>query len=156
MKTEEKRTIMIIIIIGIIIIGGILLLKKTNQKEATKQEENTVLAQTEKYVEVLTDGTKLNTSNKLNQTKKLDGMEISQMQLTYKNGSSIILATVTNTTNQNIPLTPIILTLYNDKNEVIETVNGLISPMKPRESVQLNMGTSVDYANAYDFKIEKK
>ena len=138
-------------------IGGILLLKNSNKKEERKQELAGTSSETmQKYVEVLTDGTKLNTSTKLNETKKLDGLEISQMQLTYKNGSSVILATVTNMTNQNTSLTPIILTLYNDKNEVIEKVNGLISPMKPGESVQLNMGTSSDYASAYDYKIEKK
>ena len=137
MKKEEKRTITMIIIIGIIMIGGILLLKNSNKKEERKQELAGTSSETmQKYVEVLTDGTKLNTSTKLNETKKLDGLEISQMQLTYKNGSSVILATVTNMTNQNTSLTPIILTLYNDKNEVIEKVNGLISPMKPGESVK--------------------
>ena len=46
--------------------------------------------------------------------------------------------------------------MYDDKNQVLEEVNGLISPMKVGESVQLNVGITVDYANAYDLKIEKK
>lgn len=110
----------------------------------------------ENYVEVLNDGTKLNKSNKLSETKKLDGMEITAIQLTNRNGVSRILATVTNKTNEEIKLTPVKLTLYDDKNQVLEQVNGLISPMKVGESVQLNVGITVDYANAYDLKIEKK
>ncbi len=110
----------------------------------------------ENYVEVLNDGTKLNKSNKLSETKKLDGMEITAIQLTNRNGVSRILATVTNKTNEEIKLTPVKLTLYDDKNQVLEEVNGLISPMKVGESVQLNVGITVDYANAYDLKIEKK
>ena len=56
----------------------------------------------ENYVEVLNDGTKLNKSNKLSETKKLDGMEITAIQLTNRNGVSRILATVTNKTNEEI------------------------------------------------------
>ena len=110
----------------------------------------------ENYVEVLNDGTKLNKSNKLSETKKLDGMEITAIQLTNRNGVSRILATVTNKTNEEIKLTPVKLTLYDDKNQVLEEVNGLISPMKVGESVQLNVGITVDYANEYYLKIEKK
>jgi len=155
MKRQEKRMITIIIVVGVIIIGGIWLIKNvnSNNKKENKQEENIV---TEKYVEVLEDGTKLNKSNKLKEIKKIEGMEITGIQLTNKDGVSRIIAVVTNMTNQEIELTPIKLTLYDDKNKVLEEVNGLISPMKAGESVQLNMGISVDYANAYDFKVEKK
>lgn len=154
MKDKEKKMIMIITIIGTIVIGGILLIKNiTKEKEGTKGEEP---QESEQYVGILEDGTKLNKSNKLKETKKIEGMEITGIQLTNQNGVSRIIGTVTNKTNKDIELTPIKIILYDDKKNILEEVNGLISPMKVGESVQLNVGITADYANAYDLKIEKK
>ncbi len=156
MKNEEKRMIAIIIIIGIIIVVGLLIWKNTKAKRLQSEKvelQNTIV---EKNTNVLEDGTKLNKSDKLKQTKKLNGMEISQIQLTYKDGQSILIATVTNTTNKDIDLTPIKVTLYDDQNNILEQMNGLISPVKAGESVQLNMGIGIDHSNAYDLTIEQK
>lgn len=83
-------------------------------------------------------------------------MEISNIRLTHKDGNSIVLANVKNTTDQDVTLIPIILTLLDDKGNVLEKINGLISPVKASESIQLNVAISGDYANAYDFTVEKK
>ena len=152
MKKKEKRMILIIILVGALIIGGLLLIKNANKNK--QGEEKTPVE--EKYVQVLENGTKLNTSNKLSQTKTINGMEINGIQLTHQNGVSKVIATVTNKTSQNIGLTRITLTLLDEKNNVLEKVNGLISPVNAGESVQLNIGVSADYANAYDFKIEER
>lgn len=154
MKAKEKRMIAIIVMTGIIVIGGIVVIKNSSRKDEKVPKEEVVMNQ--KYVEVLEDGTKLNKSNKLKETKQLDGMEMSEIQLTNKEGVSRILATVTNKTNSEIQLTPIKLILYDDENQILEELKGLISPMKVGESVQLNMGISIDYTNAYDLKIEKE
>ncbi|MCI8481731.1 MAG: YcfL family protein [Clostridia bacterium] len=155
MKSKEKRMLVTIAIIGIIIIASLLIWKSTNTKEELQPEkeeqQNTI---TEKYVTVLENGMKLNKSDKLNQTRSLNGIEISEIQLTYQDGQSVILATVRNTTNNDIDLTPVKITLYDDQNNILEEINGLISPVKKGESVQLNMGVGTDYANAYDLKIE--
>ena len=152
MKKNEKRMILIIILVGVVIVGGLLFAKNAN-KEGKKEVVNKV---EEQYVQVLEDGTKLNNSNKLSETKKIDGMEITGIQLAHQDGVSRVIATVTNKTNQDKGLTRVTLTLLDNKNNVLEKVNGLISPVKAGESVQLNIGLSADYANAYDFKIEKR
>ncbi len=155
MKKKEKRLIAIIVIIGIILIAGLLIWKNAIKKkvETPQEKENQVV---EKYVDVLEDGTKLNKSNKLKEIKKLEGYEIGNIQLTYKSGVSTILGDVKNTTNKDMDLTVIEITLYDDQNNIIDTFEGLISPAKAGETVQLKMGVSVDYANAYDFKVVKK
>ena len=152
MKKNEKRMILIIVFVGVLIISGLLLVKKSNKKE-NKEVINKV---EEQYVQVLDDGTKLNNSNKLSEIKEIEGLEVSGIQLTHQNGVSKVIATVRNKTNQDKGLTRITLTLLDDKNNILEKVNGLISPVKAGESVQLNIGVSADYANAYDFKIEKR
>lgn len=110
----------------------------------------------EKYVNQLPDGTKINTSNKVNKTRIIDGIEISEIQLTHKNGVSVLLATATNISGEDKDTTVIEITLYDDKNNVLEIIEGIISPIKPGESVQLNMGISADYANAYNFSVKGK
>lgn len=157
---KNKKIITTLIVIVVVLVGVILVLEKLysnqnfkeNQYE-NKQEENSI---TEKYVEELEDGTKLNISNKLNETKMLEGLKISNIQLTYKNGMSIIIADVENTTNGDIGLTPINLKLYDEQGNILETLDGLISEVKSGEKTQLNIGISSDYANAYDISIEKK
>lgn len=156
MKDNEKRMILILVIIVAIIIIALLIWRNASNKEQPEQpqeEQNTI---TEKYVDVLEDGTKLNKSNKLKETKKLDGLEISNIQLTYRNGIAVVLGDVKNTTNNDIGLTEIELTLYDEQNNVLEKIEGLISPVKAGETVQLNAGVSADYANAYDFSVVKK
>ena len=81
---------------------------------------------------------------------------IGNIQLTHQNGMSVLLATVTNTTEKAVDVTRIRLKLYDDKGNVLEELDGLISPLKAGESTQLNMGVSADYANAYDFTIENR
>ena len=154
MKKKEIRMIGIIIIVGLIIIGGILLVKgKKQNNEEEIVEENKV---EEKYVSVLEEGTKLNISDKLKEIRKLDGIEISGIQLTNQNGVTVILGTVTNTTSSDKEITPVKITLYNDKGNVIEEIEGILPSIKAGESEQMNIGTSVDYANAYDLKIETR
>ena len=154
MKKNEKKMIFILLVILVIaiVIFAVSKNKKGNKDESTVAENNVV----EEFVQVLDDGTKLNTSNNLSKTKELDGLKISDIQLTHRNGVSVIIATVTNTNPYDVELTPVILTLYDDQRNVLKEVNGLISPVKYGESVQLNVVISKDYANVFDFTIRKK
>ena len=151
MKAKEKRMILILIVVTVVIISILVMWKKSTKNNEGEQEEIK-----EKYVEVLDDGIKLNNSNKLNETKKLGDLEIRGIQLTYQNGKTELLATVTNTGNTDSELTLIELTLYDDAGNAIKKINGIISPTKAGESTQLNMGTSLDFVNAYDFSVVKK
>jgi len=159
MKKQSKTLVVLALII--IIIGGIIfvwknVIKRDEDNKDKYEDEQEVNEVVEKYVEELDDGTKLNISNKLNETKMLEGLKISNIQLTYKNGMSIIIADVENTTNGDIGLTPINLKLYDEQGNILETLDGLISEVKSGEKTQLNIGISSDYANAYDISIEKK
>lgn len=154
MKNKEKQMIAILILVGVIIIGIIYFITRPKTtKEENVIEQNKV---TEEYVQVLEDGTKLNTSTKLQEMKKLEGLEIGNIQLTYRNGVSVVLADVVNKSANKTELMAVSLTLLDKNGNVIEELNGLISELAPGASTQLNMGASSDYANAYDFTIVKK
>ena len=153
MKKNEKRMILILLVILIIaiIIFAVNKNKKENNNENTT-ENNTV----EELVQVLEDGTKLNTSEKLSETKMLDGLKFENMQLTNNDGQTVLLADVTNTTNTTTKLTLITVIVLDKNGNEIGKINGAISPLKPSEQMQFNAGTTLDYANAYDFKVMKK
>ena len=46
--------------------------------------------------------------------------------------------------------------LYDDEENEIDRLNGLISNLKKGKTTQLNIGTQNDCVNAYDFSVKKK
>ena len=124
MKRNERKWILVLVTITVLLI--IVLIVKNSKKEVTKENSKQLGANTQEYVQVLENGTKLNTSTKLKETKKLDNLEIGNIQLTNKNGTEIA------------------------------TVPGIISPLKVGESTQLNTSMQQDYVGIYDFRVVKK
>ena len=156
MKKKEKRMIGIIILIGIIIIAILMIIsniKKQKNNNETASEENVV---TEEFVDVLDDGTKLNTSDKLHETKEFDGMQISNFQLTENNNVTLLLGTITNVSDSTKGGYPVNITILDKEGNEIVTVGGYIQELSAGESTQLNTSATFDYANAYDFTITKK
>ncbi len=154
MKKNEKKWILVLV--GITVLLIIILIVKNCKKEVVKESTEQTGANTQEYVQVLEDGTKLNTSTKLKETKKLDNMEIGNIQLTNKDGKSVLLADVKNTGNTETQVTLINIVLLDENGGEIATVPGIISPLKAGESTQLNTTMQQDYTGIYDFKIVKK
>lgn len=152
MKNNEKKFILILIVISIIIIA-IVAINTNNQK---KENTNTNTNNEEKYVDVLQDGTKLNKSSKLQETKTIDGMEVSDFQLTSNGNVTILLGTITNKSNEVKGDYPVSIKILDEKGNEIITVGGYIGELQPGKSTQLNCSATFDYANAYDFEITKK
>ncbi len=157
---KNKKIITTIIVFVIVVVGVILILEKLSNNQENKgnqyeneQEENELV---EKYVEELDDGRKINISNKLKETKKLEGLEISNIQLTYENNQSIILANIENKSKEDVEMMLIEVILYDDEENEIDRLNGLISNLKKGKTTQLNIGTQNDCVNAYDFSVKKK
>ena len=100
MKKSEIKPLFILTVIAILIIGLMLIIRSNNAKKSAQNEqsseENTV---EEKYVQVLNDGTKLNDSEKLNKDRSFEGqsdIELSNIQLTSKDGITNLLCDVKN------------------------------------------------------------
>src|SRR5574344_1755699 len=90
--------IIIIVLIIVVIIVTVKVSKKGNNKVANN-EQQVIAATNEEFVQSLEDGTKLNNSSKMSETKTIDGMEISDIQVTEKDGVTLLLANVTNKSN---------------------------------------------------------
>ena len=159
MKKKEKRMILILLVILIIAIVIFVVSRNLNKESKTKengsttQQENT---EPEEFVQVLEDGTKLNTSTELNKEKQVGNYKFENMQLTTQDNQTVLLADVTNTGSNKTDIQLVDVTLLDkDGNEII-TVGGIISQLEPGEKTQFNTSMTLDYANTYDFKITLK
>lgn len=143
----KKNLILIICAIALIVI--ILMVKNNVNEKASNEAEKS-----QEYVQVLDDGTKYNTSNKLSKEKRLGDLLISNIQLTTKDNVTVLLADVKNTGASDTKLTPVTVKILDKSRKELAAVKGLISPLQAGEITQLNVGVTADYANAYDFEIE--
>lgn len=162
-KKKNVRLIWIILII-IVAVGVIVTINLSNNKKDAKpaQQQSQVengqqeeAKPVEKYVQVLEDGTKLNISEKIKQTKKVGDLEISNIQITYQNGVTNILATVTNTSSKKSELQNVSIVLSDDEGNTIYTLRGVLEETEPNGTSQLNTSITADFANSYDFTISK-
>ena len=109
----------------------------------------------EENVQILADGTKLNVSEKLNENKKLDNLEIQNIQLTYRNGVTNILADVVNNGSTDFENTKIDITLLDEEGNTLYKIRGIIEKTLAGQKSKLNTSITADFVNAYDFTITK-
>ena len=152
MKEKEKRGLLILILVAIAIITTLAIITNRKGKEVNSvtTEENKVV---EEFVQVLEDGTKLNTSTKLSETKIVDGLKIGNIQLTMQNGQSVLLADAENDTGKDIDIMLLDIILLDKNGNELTTIAGIVGDLKAGEKQQLNSSVTSDYANAYDFKV---
>lgn len=161
MKKKEKMVILVLLIITIILVVVGIKTKVINNNETAKtnpnssdNEENKVTG--EENVTLLDDGTRFNTSDALHKTKKIEGIELSEIQLIEKDNVSQILGTLTNTSSSEQGGYPVKLTLLDKAGEEIIVVEGTVGKLQPGETGKLQVEATFDFGNAYDFRIEKK
>ena len=156
MKKQEKRMILILLAVLAIVIIALVInknAKKENKENKAETANNTVA---EEFVQVLEDGTKLNTSEQLSKTKQVGAYKFENMQLTEQGSQTVLLADVTNTSSSATDLQLVDVTLLDKEGKEIITVGGIISPLQPGAKTQFNTSMTLDYANTYDFKITLK
>lgn len=152
MSKKEKRGLIILILVAIAIITTLAIITKRKGKEVNSDstEEDKVV---EEFVQVLEDGTKLNTSTKLSETKIVDGLKIGNIQLTMQNGQSVLLADAENDTGKDIDIMLLDIILLDKNGNELTTIAGIVGDLKAGEKQQLNSSVTSDYANAYDFRV---
>ncbi len=113
--------------------------------------------QVENYSQELEDGTKVNTSSKLSETKQIeDGLEITDISLTESNNLTSLLGKITNKTNEKKGDYLITITFVNKNGEKLTENEVYVKSLDPGETTTLSSKTSFDYTDAYDIIIEKK
>jgi len=156
---------LILIIVAIVIIAiltGIRNSKNSVKNEGENGTGNNIENRTEnievgEYEQLLEDGTKLNTSEELKKEKEIEGIKITNIQLTEQGGQTVLLADVTNSTEAETDVIGINIIVLDKEGNEIGTIPGAVSPLKPGETKQFNATISgADSVNAKDFRIEAK
>ena len=155
-KINKNQVIRIIILLIVIIIGIVICISLLNLKQDTNNNVtgNDTNEEKESYVEEIENGIKINKSNKLNEAKSVDGLLITNIQLTTKDGMTTLLADVSNNSAQKSNLKMIEIILLDKDGKELTRVNGIIDELEVNEKTQLNIAMTSDYIEAYDFKVE--
>ena len=91
-KINKKAIIIIVIILLVIIaIASLILIK--NKKNTTDEESN------QSYAQVMEDTSKVNISEKMKETKDVDGLQVSNIKITETDNISSMKADKSNTTS---------------------------------------------------------
>ena len=159
-KNKKKITLnpLIILIVIAVIIAIIVIININNNNNKTEnitpqgQEEQN----TENYIEKIETKKKINKSTKLNEAKEVQGLKITNIQLSTKDGMTTLLADVINNSGAKTSLKTVEITLIDKEGNELTKVTGIVDSLDVGDSKQLNIGMTSDYVNAYDFKVEIK
>lgn len=162
MKSNEKRGILILILVVIIIIGIMFAVtrgsKDTNPN--INNEENIELSQVDpsrgEFTKTESDGTVVNTSDKLKEDKVESGFEISKINYTEKDGHTVLEADVTNMTGSSQSAFMADIVLLDKEGKEQGRIPVAIPDTQTGETICVQAGINDQYANAYNFKLEKK
>ncbi len=151
MKKDSKRLKIILIVISIIAI--VLLIITNNKNKSVDQSEKEV--QKEEFIDILDDGTKLNTSEQLQKMKTLEGLDIMELQLTEKDNQTVLIGTITNNLTTQLGGYLADITILDEQGSEMTTIQTYIPPLTSGQSTKLKVTIESDYANAYDVTIAK-
>ena len=157
MTSKEKKVVFTLIGIMVVVLLIVVIVKNVNNGEEGEALNNTnnTIANEEKYVTELSDGTKLNNSEELNNTHTYKGVEISNIQFTSQNGSSVLLADVRNTGSTAFTAEEATIVLIGENNEERE-IAVYIPSLAAGETKQINSIVTADVVNVKDFRVEAK
>lgn len=111
-----------------------------------------------KKVEEKKENPKTEEKTKVLDDAKVGELKITGFNITFENGLSTVVATVTNESNEKIDLTSLSLLLYDKDNKlIIETIGNIGDSINPGESKQFNTLITKDVRNTekVEYKINK-
>ena len=155
---KKKKVLLAGAIIIILIIIGIVLISTLSQNTKKPKEEldQNQGSNQESYVEEIEEGIKINKSTKLNEVKEVEGLQISNIQLTTEGGMTTLLADVKNNSGAKTEVKQVEITLIREDGSEIAKITGIINELEVGATTQLNISTTSDYVEAYDFLVSVK
>ena len=154
-KNNLIKFILIIVVLIIISIIVVLVVNRNKDKEQINNNNETNTLEEESYIEEIEDGVKINKSSKLNEVKEINGLLITNIQLTTKDGMTTLLADVQNNSGVKTDVKTLQITLLNKDGSELTTVTGIVNGLEIGETTQLNIAMTSDYVNAYDFRVSE-
>ena len=153
MKKQEKRMLLILVIVSALIITIIWF--ATRNKENNNVGGTTENVEQGEFTRVEADGTIVNTSEKLKQTKENLGFSITNINFVKKGNETILTARVTNNTGAEQGSFFGKIVLLDKSGKEIGRIPVMISKTQNGEAIDIETTITESYANAYDFRLEK-
>ena len=153
MKSQEKRMLLILVIVSALIITIIWF--ATRNKENNNVGGTTENVEQGEFTKVEADGTIVNTSEKLKQTKENLGFSITNINFVKKGNETILTARVTNNTGAEQGSFFGKIVLLDKSGKEIGRIPVMISETQSGEAIDIETSITESYANAYDFRLEK-
>lgn len=145
-----------LVVLASIIIIVIIIMAFTQNKNEEIEEEKENPEEVELYTTELDDGTRLNISEEFNSEKNYNGLKISNIQFTEKDGMSLMIADVTNMTPKKHEVEIVEITIYGKDGEKITKIEPIIGEVEAGKTIKLNATILADVVNAKYFTIESK
>ena len=153
MKKQEKRMLLILVIVSVLIITIIWF--ATRNKENNNVGGTTENVEQGEFTKVEADGTIVNTSEKLKQTKENLGFSITNINFMKKGNETILTARVTNNTGEEQGDFLGQIVLLDKRGNEIGRIPAMITETENGEAIDIETTITESYANAYDFRLEK-
>ncbi len=153
MKSQEKRMLLILVIVSALIITIIWF--ATRNKENNNVGGTTENVEQGEFTKVEADGTIVNTSEKLKQTKENLGFSITNINFVKRGNETILTARVTNNTGAEQGSFFGKIVLLDKSGKEIGRIPVMISETQNGEAIDIETSITESYANAYDFRLEK-
>lgn len=129
-------------------------------KDAIYQEVYTeVMYGEEKHIEHTDDGTRANTSTKMQEIQHINGEDdivIQGLKITAKDDITTITGTAKNTSNSVNGDFMVYISLLDDNTDEILEIGAYIDQIDPKGEVEFTAITSTDLANACDYNVTKR
>lgn len=147
----KKKNITLIAIIAIVITIVVIVVSSSKNDNTIANESGN--ENIEEYVQVLEDGTKVNTSEKLKETKNYEGLSFTNIKFTNNGSVTNLFAEVKNTTSKNMEKQKISINILDKEGNVLTSFIGTLGELKAGETTTLNAGIAANYSNAYNIEI---
>lgn len=146
MKKKEKRMIMILVIITIIAMIILYFQKRPKEEREGTGEE----------VIVQENGSKEVSSEKLEETKQIGKIEISNINVREENGMAEVTASARNTGEEETEETAVKIILKDKEGNTIGEIGAYIGKMKKGETRGIQASANIEIDNIYDIEIQTK
>lgn len=154
-QVDSRKAIAIILIIVAILIIVIMAVSanRGNKKTAEDNTTNENTVQNQVNYQENADGSKVNTSDKVSEDKKVGDVTIEKSNLVYENGMSKLTSKVTNNGSDLENLEFTVKFLDNNGKEIDTNgveIKGAVGPIKKGEVKYLDLSLTQDVTNAAD------
>ena len=156
MKQKEKRLIVLLVVVLVIAVVVIMFVSMSRNKQETtigSQSEIQGVTETQVGDNNANTSTRVNTNEGFNAIKRYKDLELSNIQLSENNGTSVLLADVTNKGDGTHEQETVKITIVGE-DESETTVNAIIGTIEPGKTIKINTSMTADVVSGKEIKIE--